>query len=51
MYKQINHTGEKYILFKDDWKNFPTAIVHADTKNHTFLRQAEAYQRMGINNC
>jgi hypothetical protein len=39
------------ILFKDDWKRFPTAIVHASTANSSFLRQAEAYQRMGINNC
>ena len=51
MYKESNLTGSSFILFKDDWKNFPTAIVHADTRNHTFLRQAEAYQRMGINNC
>lgn len=40
-----------FILFKDDWKNFPTAVVHGNTRNETFLRQAEAYQRMGVNNC
>ena len=39
------------ILFKDDWKNYPTASLQLSTKNHSFLRQAEAYQRMGVKNC
>lgn len=43
--------GRQFILFKDDWKHFPSAIVQANTTNHTFLRQAEAYQRMGVDNC
>ena len=51
MMKDNNLTGRQFILFKDDWKNFPTAIIHENSKNTSFLRQAEAYQRMGIDNC
>lgn len=41
----------KFILYYDDWKRFPTAIVHTNTSNKTFLRQAEIFRRMGIRNC
>lgn len=40
-----------FILFKEDWGKFPSAVVDVNTRNKTFLRQAEAYQRMGVNNC
>jgi len=43
--------GRQFILFKEDWNHFPGAVVHANTSNDTFLRQAEAFQRMGVNNC
>ena len=38
------------ILFKDDWKKYPNAIIHYNTKNESFLRLAEVYYRMGISN-
>ncbi len=33
-----------------DWNRFPQAIVHASTKNTTFLRMADLYRSMGIQN-
>lgn len=39
------------ILFKDDWKRFPTAVVDYNTKNTSFLRLVEMYQKMGVDNC
>ncbi len=33
-----------------DWNHYPQAIVHASTKNLTFLRMAELYRSMGIKN-
>ncbi len=39
------------ILFRDDWKNkYPNAIIHYETKNLTFLRLAEIYYKMGVQN-
>lgn len=38
------------ILFLDDWKKHPNAIIQGNTSNHTFLKQAEAYRRMGVEN-
>lgn len=38
------------ILFLDDWRYHPTAIVDEKTSNHTFLRQAELYKKMGVEN-
>lgn len=38
------------ILFKDDWKKYPTAIVHLSTRNKTFVRLASVYRSMGVEN-
>lgn len=39
------------ILFKQDWRRYPTAIVDYDTKNDSFLRMASLYRVMGVENC
>lgn len=39
------------ILFKDDWRKFPTAIVDYNTTNGSFLRLVDLYARMGVDNC
>lgn len=39
------------ILFHTDWLRYPSAIIHYKTKNHSFLRLAEVYHRMGVKNC
>lgn len=39
------------ILFLDDWKRFPSAIIHTNTRNKSFLRMAQMYKSMGIKNC
>lgn len=39
------------ILFKNDWLNHPGAVIHYATKNESFLKVAEIYHRMGIENC
>lgn len=38
------------ILFLDDWKNFPTAIIDTKTANRSFVRLAALYREMGIVN-
>jgi len=39
------------ILFMSDWVDkHPNAIIHYETTNHTFLRLAEIYHRMGVAN-
>lgn len=38
------------ILFLDDWKKYPTAIVNTETTNISFLRLASLYREMGIKN-
>lgn len=38
------------ILFKHDWYRFPSAVVHHQTSNVSFLRMAEIYKRMGVEN-
>lgn len=38
------------ILHLSDWNRFPQAIVHASTRNTTFLRMADLYRSMGIKN-
>lgn len=38
------------ILFIDDWKKYPTAIVHTSTKNQSFVRLASVYREMGVKN-
>lgn len=39
------------ILFRDDWMKYPGAIIHYNTKNHSFIKIAEVFHRMGIENC
>lgn len=39
------------ILFYQDWNRYPTAIIDYKTKNTSWLRQAEVYNKMGIKNC
>lgn len=38
------------ILFLDDWKKYPGSVIHYETKNKSFLKLAEIYHRMGIEN-
>lgn len=40
------------ILFKSDWNKYPSAIIHYETKNKSFIRYAEILYRMNVsNNC
>lgn len=41
---------EKPILFMDDWKKYPNAIVDDQTKNESFLYLADVLKVMGIQN-
>lgn len=38
------------ILFAEDWKRYPTAIIHVNTSNKSFLRLAAVYRSMGVLN-
>lgn len=38
------------ILFAEDWRKYPNAIIHSSTKNRSFVRQAAVYRQMGIKN-
>lgn len=38
------------ILFLEDWKKYPGAIIHINTSNKTFLRLAGLYKKMGVKN-
>lgn len=38
------------ILFQQDWARYPTAMVHYETKNSSWLRQARVYHDMGVKN-
>jgi hypothetical protein len=38
------------ILFYDDWKKFPSAIVDIKTKNQSFVRYAGLLKAMGVKN-
>lgn len=38
------------ILFKKDWDYYPTAIVHLNTPNRSWIEYAELLKRMGIDN-
>ena len=38
------------ILFQNDWKRYPTAIVDIDTPNKSFLRLALLYRSLGVKN-
>ena len=39
------------ILFSQDWTKHPGAMIHYSTKNESFIKLAEIYHRMGIENC
>ncbi len=38
------------ILFMEDWKRYPRASIHYETKNTSFIRLAEIYYHMGVQN-
>ena len=38
------------ILFLDDWKLYPTATIHYETRNTSFLELSAKYREMGIKN-
>lgn len=38
------------IVFKQDWRRYPSAIVDTKTPNKTFLRLASVYKAMGVEN-
>lgn len=38
------------ILFLEDWRRYPTAIVHRTTRNRSFLMIAEKFKKMGVKN-
>lgn len=38
------------ILFYEDWKKYPTAIIHSNTKNESFLRLSSLYKSLGLKN-
>lgn len=39
------------ILFRSDWKKYPTAIVDYNTSNESFLHLVYLYKKMGVENC
>lgn len=39
------------ILFRDDWNDYPTAIVDYNTTNDSFKKLVYLYKNMGIKNC
>lgn len=39
------------ILFANDWCKYPSPIIDYSTKNESFLKVAEVFHRMGVNNC
>lgn len=39
------------ILFREDWKEYPTAIVDYNTSNQSFKHLVYVYNQMGIKNC
>ncbi len=38
------------ILFEEDWNNYPTADIHSNTSNVSYLRLAAIYKEMGVKN-
>jgi len=38
------------LLFKNQWGLYPTAIIHYNTSNRSFLHMAEVYRQMGVEN-
>lgn len=39
-----------YILFENDWKKHPNAVIHDDTSNESWLFMADVYAAMGVRN-
>ncbi len=39
------------ILFHEDWKRYPNAIVDYETKNESFKRVVSLFSEMGVENC
>ena len=39
------------ILFKEDWDKYPEAFPDFNTTNKSFLRTAQIYKKMGVENC
>lgn len=40
-----------YLIFKEDWKKFPRAIVDYKTSNQSFLRISSLLREMKVENC
>lgn len=40
-----------FLLFKEDWLQYPTAIVDYKTTNQSFLKLVYIYKQMGVRNC
>lgn len=38
------------LLFKNQWGLYPSAMVHYNTSNRSFLHMAEVYRKMGVTN-
>lgn len=38
------------VLFRNDWLKYPNATIHYETKNKSFIKLAEVYYQMGIEN-
>lgn len=38
------------ILFLEDWKKYPNAVIHTSTNNKTWLRMAALYKGLGVRN-
>jgi len=47
----MNPIGITMILFMDDWKKYPDAIVDTKTNNRSYLRLAKMLQHMKVKNC
>lgn len=45
---KLYHGNRTMILFKQDWRHYPQAIVDTKTRNTSFLRLADKYRQMGI---
>jgi hypothetical protein len=42
--------GVTMILFLDDWKKYPDAIIHKSTSNRSFVHLVGLYKAMGVKN-
>lgn len=38
------------IRFRDEWKRYPTAVIHQSTRNKSFIELAALYRKMGVKN-